>query len=89
MRGPPGSLGEHVADIIIDGLGAILENAMKKQRARFPRNAKPDDPEIHNHLRTTQQGYWLAVRTRPDLSCHTRLAQQCMPKPTVGRIRKG
>ena len=44
--------------------------------------------EIHNRLSTTQQGNWLARQTRTDLSCHTSLAQQCVPNPTVEQIRR-
>ena len=35
-------------------------------------------------LRACKETHW---RGRPDLTCRTSLAQQCMPTPTVGRIR--
>ena len=39
-------------------------------------------------LSTTEQGNWLQGRHQPDLSCQISVAQQHMPSPTVGQIRR-
>lgn len=62
------------------------EIQIAKTRRSAPTNAVALSYEVHNHI--SAQGNWLADQTRPDLSCQISFAQQIMPNPTVGQIRK-
>ena len=63
-----------------------IETARTRRSAKLDVCATPFG--IDSHLSTTQQGNWLAERTRPELSCQMSLVDQCLPSPTVGQIRR-
>ena len=69
---------------------SLRRRATGVKPAKTRRNAKPDDCatpiEVHNHLSSTPTRQ--LVGWADTACCQISLAQQCMPSPTVGQIRR-